>query len=359
MVIAGGYGTGRELVEFFLTEGPVGGLLAIAVTTLVWSAVCMASFEFARVFRAYDYRSFFRELLGPGWILFEIAYVVLLLLVLAVVAAASGQIALETFGVPYAVGVVAIMAAIGALDFGGSGTIEKALSAWSFVLYGTYVVFFLWCFSRFGGDIVRALEDARPGTGWPVAGVRYAAYNLAVIPAVLFTLRHHRTRRESLGAGALAGIIAIVPGFLFFVSTTGRYPAILEAPVPANDLLGLLGSRTFQIVFQVVLFGTLIETGAGMIHAVNERIAHLRQERGGRLAGGVRPAVAVALLLAGTALSRFGLVDLVARGYGTLTWAFLVIFVIPVLTVGVFRVRVAGARGRREAARGGAAGRRG
>ncbi|HZD06075.1 MAG TPA: hypothetical protein VE173_14285, partial [Longimicrobiales bacterium] len=106
----------------------------------------------------------------------------------------------------------------------------------------------------------------------------------------------------------------------------------------------------------VVLFGTLIETGAGLIHAVNERIAHLRAERGGRLRGGVRPAVAVALLLAGTVLSRFGLVDLIARGYGTLTWAFLAVFVIPVLTVGVFRIRVAGARRVARTAGGGAAG---
>ena len=29
VVIAGGYGTGRELVEFFLTQGPLGGLLAL------------------------------------------------------------------------------------------------------------------------------------------------------------------------------------------------------------------------------------------------------------------------------------------------------------------------------------------
>ena len=43
VVIAGGYGTGRELAEFFLSEGPVGGLLAMAVSTLVWSGVCMAN----------------------------------------------------------------------------------------------------------------------------------------------------------------------------------------------------------------------------------------------------------------------------------------------------------------------------
>ena len=63
VVIAGGYGTGRELVEFFMTRGAAGGLLAMGVTTLIWSAVAMVSFELARVFQAFDYRSFFKVLL--------------------------------------------------------------------------------------------------------------------------------------------------------------------------------------------------------------------------------------------------------------------------------------------------------
>lgn len=343
VVIAGGYGTGRELVEFFLTQGPLGGLLAMAVSTAIWSAVCMACFEFARVFRLYDYRSFFRGLLGPAWVLFEAAYVILLLIVLAVVAAASGQILLETFGLPYWVGVAGVMAAIGALVFGGSRIIEGALAAWSFVLYGLYVVFFAWSVSRFGPEIMGAFRSGGVASSWPVAGVRYAAYNLAVIPAVLFTLRHHGTRRDALGAGALAGVLAMLPALLFFVVMAGRYPSILEAPVPANVLLELLGSRAFQVAFQVVLFGTLVETGTGLIHAVNERIAHLHDERGRRMPNGLRPAVALAFLLAGTILSRFGLIDLIARGYGTLTWVFLVVFVIPVLTLGVWKIRKAGA----------------
>ncbi len=34
VLIGGGYATGRELVEFFLSAGPVGGLLGMLVATL-------------------------------------------------------------------------------------------------------------------------------------------------------------------------------------------------------------------------------------------------------------------------------------------------------------------------------------
>ena len=65
VVIAGGYGTGRELVEFFLNYGPLGGLLGmLLVTTVIWSLILAVTFEFSRKFRAYDYRTFFKKLLG-------------------------------------------------------------------------------------------------------------------------------------------------------------------------------------------------------------------------------------------------------------------------------------------------------
>lgn len=339
VVIAGGYGTGRELVEFFLTLGPRAGLLAMAVTTVVWSAVSVATFELARLWSAFDYRHFFQRLLGPGWVLFEICYVGLLLIVLAVVAAAAGAIAEETFALPYVLGVVGIMVAVGLLVFGGNPAVERFFAAWSGVLYVVYLVFFVWAMRRFGGDITAHMAEGGLEGGWIWAGLRYAGYNLAVIPPVLATLRVHRRRREAVVAGALAGPLAMIPGLLFFLATVGLYPDIVDARVPANDVLETLGSRSFQVLFQVMLFGTLIETGAGLIHAFNERISGLRSDRSAEpLPRWVRPAVAVTFLTVAALVSRFGLVGLIARGYGTLTVGFLVVYVLPVLTLGVWRI---------------------
>lgn len=338
VVIAGGYGTGRELAEFFLSEGPLGGLLAMGVSTLVWSGVCMVSYEFARSFQVFDYRTFFQELLGSGWVLFEGCYILLLIIILAVIAAASGAILEETFGLSYWVGVAGAMVAVGGLVLGGSQTIERVMAGWSVVLYTLYIVFFVWCVTRFGGEISSALAVSKPGTHWVVGGVEYAAYNVALIPALLFSVRHARSRKETLTAGFLTGPIAMIPAFLFFFAMVGQYPQILDRPVPANYLLELLGSRAFQICFQVVLFGTLIETGTGLIHGVNERIAHVFTERGREMPGVVRLWVALGLLVVGTGLARFGIIDLIAKGYGTLTWAFLFLFVIPVLTLGIWKI---------------------
>lgn len=343
VVIGGGYGTGRELAEFFLTSGPVGGLLGMMlVSTVIWSAVSATSFEFARIYRSYDYRKFFTHLLGRGWFLFEVCYFALLMIILGVIAAAAGTILEESFGLNYTLGVVSIMAVIGFLVFKGSRTIEKVLATWSFVLYGVYFLLFVLCVTKFGGEITSSLGSGEVGKGWFIGGVRYAAYNLAVIPAVFFCIRHMESRKEAVTGGLLAGVIAIVPGFLFYICMVGFYPEILARPVPANFLLTLIGSPLFQILFQAVLFGTLIETGTGLIHAINERIAGVYSERDASMPSYLRTVVALVLLVLGAVLARFGIIDLIAKGYGTLTWLFLLIFVIPILTRGVWLIRTHG-----------------
>lgn len=310
----------------------------LLVSTVVWSLVNAASFEFARVFRTYEYRGFFRRLLGPGWILFELAYLALLFIILAVIGAAAGAILEETFGLPYALGVAGIMTAVGALVFRGTATIERFLAGWSIVLYAVYVALFVWTFARFGPEIRAAFAADSFAGPWVGHGLQYAAYNLAVIPAVLFTVRHARSRRDAVTAGLLAGPIAIIPGLLFYLAIVSGYPEVVDRPVPANHLLELLGSRAFQVLFQIVLFGTLIETGTGLIHAVNERVAAAFADHGRTMPDRMRPAVAIALLFAAALLARVGLVALIARGYGTLTWIFLAIYVVPVLTWGVWRI---------------------
>ncbi|MDA2928946.1 hypothetical protein MYX84_03190 [Acidobacteria bacterium AH-259-O06] len=339
VVIGGGYGTGRELVEFFLTDTPLGGLLGIGIAMLVWSLVAAASFEFARITRSYDYKSFFSHLLGRGWIAFELAYFLLLTVALSVLGAASGSVVQENFGIDKDIGTISMMLIIGILVFYGSSVIENVLAGWSFVLYGTYAIFVFLCFSSFGDQITTNLSAAGLGSGWFKAGVTYAGYNVAAIPAILFCTRHIVNRKEALTAGLLAGPIAMVPGALFFFAVIGHYPEIVQQTVPINYILTGIGAPYFHYFFQIVLFGTFIETGTAMIHAINERIAEVYKEKGKHMPKPLRPAIAIGILVTAIfAASTIGLVDLIAKGYGLLTYVFIAVFVVPVLTLGMWKI---------------------
>ena len=346
VVIAGGYGTGREIVEYFLKHGPLGGLLGmVLVTTLMWSLILAVTFEFSRVFRAYDYRSFFIHLLGRYWFVFEILYLILLFLVLAVIGSAAGVLLRDNFGLPYTVGVLIMLSAIGFLTFKGSSAIEKFLSGWSMVLYLVYGAFLVLALVKFGPQIQKNFTEAAVTPGWPVSGFKYALYNLGIIPAVPFCLSHIETRKEALWAGIAGGIIGILPGILFFVAVVSYYPSVLPVEVPAVFVLQKAGFPFLLITFQVVLFGTLIETGTGFIHAVNERIQSGLKARGREFSRALRPLVSVGLLLCGLAISKFGLIALIAKGYGSISWGFFAVFIIPLLTVGLYKLRLKRRRG--------------
>lgn len=338
VLVGGGYATGRELVEFFLSRGPWGGLLGMIVTAVIWSVVLAVSFEFARITRSYDYRAFFKQLLGRFWFVFEITYIVTAVLVLSVLGSATGELVSESFGIPSFLGIVAMMAIIGLLAFFGSKAVERSLAGWSFVLYAAYILYFILWLTTFGDRISAKFSSSSIGEGWLTGGFTYAGYNMVGVIAVLFCLRHITSRRDALVAGALSGPLAIIPAILFYIAMVGFYPEITEKPVPVNYMLGQLEIPALQILFQLVLFGTFIETGLGLIHAVNERIADVITERRKRMPQWVRPLVAIGLLAFSIFLAtELGIIALVAKGYGTLTYVILAVYVVPILTIGFWR----------------------
>ena len=162
------------------------------------------------------------------------------------------------------------------------------MGVWSIVLYASYLALVVSSFLVFGDDIQRNFESVAVEPGWALDGIRYAGYNLATVPAVLFCLNHITRRREAVIAGLLAGMIGMLPAVFLFVAMMGQYPEIGAAAIPSTELLARIGSPWFSVVFQLVLLGTLVQTGVGLIHSVNERIASTLQHRGKTLSGRAR-----------------------------------------------------------------------
>ncbi|MGI6130066.1 MAG: hypothetical protein ACOYEO_08290 [bacterium] len=338
VVIAGGYGTGRELVEYFLSHGPTGGIYGMVVTVLVWGLVLAVTYDFVRVFKTYDYRSLFTHLLGKFWFLYEICYVLLLFIVLAVVGAAAGTIVQDTFGIPFGIGVTVMLLGVAYLSYSGSKSIAIFMSWWSFLLYAVYALFIIVGISKFGPKISQILSQGEVTSGWALDGFRYAFYNLGCISAILFTLSDIETRSEAVISGFLSAIITIVPGLFFYLVVLSGYPEIVGEPIPAFTALKSLGVVFLLLAYEVVLFGTLVETGTGFIHAVNERLASTLKEQGKELTKNMRGVIALAMVILSTGMSRFGLIDLIAKGYGTISWGFFVTHVVPVLTIGLYKM---------------------
>jgi uncharacterized membrane protein YkvI len=137
----------------------------------------------------------------------------------------------------------------------------------------------------------------------------------------------------------LAGPIALVPALLFYIILLSQYPEVLEQQVPLVSLLAALNFSAFGLVFKIVIFGTYIETGVAMVHSINERIAGMRREKGKEMPHIQRVIVAAILLISSIYLATtIGLIDLIGKGYATITYLILAVYVLPLLTIGLGQV---------------------
>ena len=341
-VIGGGYATGRELASFFLPSGAAGGLKAIALATVIWSIVCALTFAFAFETRSRDYRSFFKALLGRGWVIYEVAFLLALVVILAVFSAAAGEIGHALFGLPGYVGALGLGLAIALVASWGNDAVEGVFKYVSILLYGTYVLFFVFAVWKFGDRMTTGLSQAGPSDGWIVGGSTYALYNIIGAIVILPVTRHLRSRRDAITAGLLSGPLAMLPAALFFLAMIGFSDQLLVHPLPSDFLLLQLGMPWFRVVFQMMILAAMLESGVGGVHAINERLANVVAGRGAQKAGltqvGRLVVTAVVLLFAVGVAGRFGLVALIADGYRWLAYIFLAVYVAPLLTIGVWRL---------------------
>ncbi|MGC0251418.1 hypothetical protein [Pseudactinotalea sp. Z1748] len=346
VLIGGGYATGREIVEFGATYGAMGWIAGVAII-IGFGLMAFLMFEIARRFQVFDYRRLLRVLIGPLYWLFDIVYIMLAILIIAIMAAATGEIVQQTMGFNYWVGVIFMIVVVWLLIYYGEGLIEKTKSVGTTALYLGYIMFAVLVINRNWDQVVETFRTVdhslHPDISWMAvlwAGVLYVGYNLAVYPAALFTARRQTRLRHTLVSGIVAGLFMTLPWFLTYIALMGFYPSaeVFDATVPWLVMLGP------EAVWVVVLFGivvgwTLIETATGMIYAlvarVDQNLVDAKRRPMNRRTGGF---IAVGTLVLALLLAQVGIIDLIAVGYTAMAYAMIAVFGIPLLVRGGYLI---------------------
>lgn len=340
VLIGGGYATGREIVEYGGKFGASGWISGLAIF-FGFSFISILSMEACRQWQVYDYKSLLKKLIGKGWIAYEVVYLLLAILIIAVMAAAAGEILNQTLGFNKWVGVFLIIAVVGFLNYKGDDVIAKLETIGTVALFAAYILFAITVFTNNGTAILKLFNSwntsympEAPGIGillW--TGILYVGYNLAVYPASFFTYKDIRSRKESIIAGFISGLLMTIPWFLTYFAILAYYPDknILAATVPWLKILEQF--NPFLIgMFGVVVGWTLIETATGMIHAFIHRIETEMVERKGTPLKKINKAlISFIALIAALALAQVGIIDLVAKGYEIMAYAMIVVYAVPLL----------------------------
>lgn len=346
VLIGGGYATGREIVEFGAKFGALGWIAGLSIF-VGFGLMAFLMLETARRFQKFDYRSLLRVLIGPFYWLFDIVYVLLAVLIIAIMASATGDILSDTMGFNRWVGVLTIIVLVGLLNFYGEGVIERFKTVGTALLYIGYLLFSGIIIAQNWDTITATLSSGdrslEPDASvWFIVwtGILYVGYNLAIYPAGLFTARRQTRLRDTAWSGLIAGILMTVPWFLTYFSLMAFYPGddVLGANVPWLEMLD--GQSGWLIVlFGIVVGWTLVETATGMIYAlvvrVGQQFVETRNRAMSRRTSGV---IAVVTLIAAVLLSQVGIIDLVAKGYTAMGYAMIVVFAVPLLLRGGYLI---------------------
>ena len=348
VMIGGGYATGREIVEYGAKYGALGWLSGLG-TFLGFAVIAALTYELIRLTKAYDFKTFMKTIGGPLWIVFDIVYLLFMVVIIAVMASATGNIVEQTLGLNYWVGVVAITVVVAILNFYGSRLIERFETLGTVALYAGYIIFSVLVIGTFGKNIstVFANHDTSFIGGSVSAGkalwsgVLYCAYNLVVMPATFFTIERQTRRVESVVSGIIGGVLATIPWFLTYFAVMCFYPNpdVLGASVPWLAMMQGTAGPVVIAIFGIVMGWTLIETSTGIIHAALERVNNgLKEAHKPPMTGKQQAILTIIVLVGSIVLSKVGIIDLIATVYNALSYAFLAIYVLPLITVGVYKI---------------------
>jgi len=339
VLIGGGYATGREIVEYGGKFGAGGWVSGLAIF-FGFSLISFLSIEASRHWQVYDYKSLLKKLIGPAWIFYEVVYLLLAVLIIAVMASAAGEILHQTLNFNNWIGVVLITVVVGFLNYKGEDTIAKLETIGTIALFIAYVIFTFTVFINKSREIAAVFQQwntgylpEAPGLGillW--TGILYVGYNLAVYPASFFTFKSIRSRKESLIAAFVSGLLMTVPWFLTYFAVMAYYPDknVLESSVPWLKMLEEF-NPTLIVLFGVVVGWTLIETATGMIHAFISRIETEAIQKGTPLKKLTKAYISLAALVASLLLAQVGIIDLVAKGYTIMAYAMIAVYAVPLI----------------------------
>src|SRR5690606_25102999 len=160
------------------------------------------------------------------WPVYEVAYILALIVIVAVFAAAAGAVGSAILGWPPIVGALALMALIAVAAAWGNESVERLFKYVSVLLYGTYAAFVVFAFTPVGFRILTACSTPVPTPVRAVVGLSYAGFIVFGASVSLPVVRLLSSSRDAVLAGAIAGPLAMIPALLFFICMAGFYPSI-------------------------------------------------------------------------------------------------------------------------------------
>lgn len=337
----GGFASGAQLNQYFVFFG-IWTLFTPILAQAMGAFYQWYALKYARKHELYDYRSFNDHFYGKYAPIFsnlyEILYIGLLCMAPSVAFATGGATMQNVTGLPYMVCTAIIGIFIFVISIYGTAIVRKTAATLSvLIIVGLLVVYIPNIIVRWG-DIMNTIGvmSANPAPIGPAAWkcFLYGSFQLASIGLLM---QHAQPFKDPSEAGKSMWLGFGVNSAMIFMSTLGllavaQTPDIAKVSIPTLLLVkgGVGASFMTPIISMLIILGavsTAVNMVAGMVHRVVSKREPNHDPNGKPTKLTIIVAVLFTLLAFG--IAQFGLLPLVAKGYGMLGYMTIPVVIIP------------------------------
>ncbi|MBW9157122.1 hypothetical protein G9F71_009515 [Clostridium sp. FP2] len=349
----GGFASGAQVVQYFVAYGWYAAFLPIVSQALL-AVIFYYAWKFALDKKKYDYKSWTLEFYKPVEKvmspIFEIIYQLLLITGTAIAFATGGATITAVFGTSYIINTIVIAVGMLILTIFGAKLVRDAASVMAIAIIVGMLVVYVPNVIASWGDItanIAALKsgaivnDASFGSAlWKT--LMYAGFQAAALGAYLA----HSNALKDVNEAKKAAIWGFVlNASILGISTLGIMgfykDGILKETVPALFVVmhGVGSSWMTPLISILVILGS-ISTGVNLIFGITSRVVTFLARNDTDAIKIEKETKRSALVSLGYVVftwcvAQFGLIPLIAKGYGTIGYISIFVIILPLLIKGI------------------------
>ncbi|WP_291637902.1 hypothetical protein [Clostridium sp.] len=349
----GGFASGRQVVEYYVGYGWYASFLPM-VSQALNAVIFYYAWKFGVEKKKYDYKSWTLEFYKPVEKImspvFEIIFQVILITATAVAFATGGATVSAAFGTSYIVNTIFIAAAMLLLTIFGASLVRKAAGVIAItIILGMIIVYvpnIIAAWGKISSNIAGLKSGAIPNQATFVQAlwktIIYSGFQSCCLGAYL---AHSSVLKDANEAKKAATWGFVINSFVLMLTTLGvmafYQDGILKEAVPALFVVmnGVGSSWMTPLISILVILGA-VSTGVNLIYGTTSRIVNVLSRNDTDVVKKEKQTkrsaiVSFVYVLLTWCIAQFGLIPLIAKGYGTLGYIAVFVIIIPLLIKGI------------------------
>ncbi len=333
-----GFATGSQGLIYYVRFGAsviVANLLAVTIMGIFAYSV----WDFCRIYKTYDYRSFYNKLYAPYDNIFatafELIYLTQMTMAMGGVFAGGGELISNILGVPFLVGAVIITFVVFITTVYGVDLLVKAASFLSTLLIIVLTIITLAGIMAKWDVIKSILVFGYSEVTWGAAllsAVTYASFQCTLVGATTSITQGITSNKEAKLSAVFGFLFNGVMMIMISVMMLGYTPDILDQVLPVFYVITDLNIPFLRVAYSAMLLLAFITTGITLVFSIISRF----EKYGSKLIpelGTRRKVFTFIYILICYAVSLAGLPAIVQKGYGAVGYIAIPLVMIPTIVV--------------------------